>query len=144
MNMEQLCELLSYLIVLILLLGSGRLVLVGVPVGRVHLVDGDRVLVMLNLLLLLLLLLRLAVVVEQIVGLLLLLLLLWGLVGSAVLVLGRLHFVGELVARTRVDAEKMHFRVKSCWTTLLLLKSRCPRNIRGPFTKLLLTWSQSA
>ena len=85
------------------------MVLVGVPVRRVHLVDGDRVLVMLNLLLLmmllLLLLLRLAVVVEQIMRLLLLLL--WGMVGAAVLVVRLLHFVGKLVARTRVDAEKV-------------------------------------
>ena len=51
----------SYLILISLLLVVRRVVLVGVAVGRVHLVDGDRVLVHI-------LLLRLAAVVEQILG----------------------------------------------------------------------------
>ena len=86
------------------------MVLVGVAVGRVHLVDGDGMMVVLHLRLLLWLLLRLAAVIEQIL-LLWMLLLLW--CSSILLLWRRLHFVGVLVmllrvarvARTCVDTE---------------------------------------
>ena len=94
----------------LILIRVRRVVLVRVAVGRVHLVDGHGVMVVLHLGLLLRLL-RLAAVVEQILLLLLwMLLLLWC---SSILLLGRrLHFVGVLVmllmlrvARTCVDTE---------------------------------------